>query len=465
MAGIAGIAQGGRQKEVNRMFQKINHRGSTQEKLIEKGGITMEAAWTEAQSLRPIPVQLKENAVWDGTSTPHPYPASLREHKEPFAVAAMSSKGIFLARDLLGVKPLYYGNTENGVFCFASEVKALLEVTEDINEFPPGSWYTPEEGFKSFARLEKRKILKKDTKEIASELRLKLEDAICRRITSDVMGSWLSGGLDSSAIAALARPHVSTLHTFVSGVEGAPDIEYAQKMAQHLDTVHHELIVDTEDLLKALPEAIYHLESFDALLVRSSITNFLTARMVSEYVDAVFSGEGGDELFAGYDYIKTLPSDKIPDELVDIIGRLHNTAMQRVDRSANAHAVVPFVPFADMDVVRYALEIPPEQKLFRDGNQPIEKWILRKAVEDDLPDSVLWRTKAKFWQGAGVKEKLADHAEQTISDTEFINERKLPNDWKLNSKEELLYYRIFKEHFGQLENLEWMGRTKGAPVY
>jgi asparagine synthase (glutamine-hydrolysing) len=291
-----------------------------------------------------------------------------------------------------------------------------------------------------------------------------LEQAIIRRAAADEMGSWLSGGVDSSAIAALARPHVRVLHTFVSGVEGAPDIEYGARMADFLGTEHHVLKVTLQDLLAALPEVIYHLESFDALLVRSSITNYLTSKMVSDYVGVVYSGEGGDELFAGYDYIKDLPAEAIPGECEDIIMRLHNTALQRVDRSAHAHGVVPVVPFTDRDVVEYALKIPPEYKVYRGDGAPVEKWILRKAVEDAVPESVLWRPKAKFWQGAGVQELLSDHADSAVTNEDFQRERLLPNGWKLNSKEELMYYRIFKEHFGELAQLDWMGRTKGAPV-
>lgn len=463
MAGIAGIALPGRQQDVVRMLGKIIHRGNDRAKMLEKKDVTMQAAWPEVQG-RPTPLSLQMSAVWDGVSAPVPEPVSLSKRTEPFALAAVSDDGLFLARDMLGVKPLYYGKLD-GSLAFASEVKALLTVTDDVHEFPPGTWYTPESGFQSFGKVKSGTLPYNGAERIASELRLKLEQAIIRRAAADEMGTWLSGGVDSSAIAALARPHVRVLHSFVSGVEGAPDVDYGGRMAEFLGTEHHVLIVTLDDLLAALPEVIYHLESFDALLVRSSITNYLTSKMVSDYVGAVYSGEGGDELFAGYDYIKDLPAERIPEECEDIVMRLHNTALQRVDRSAQAHGVIPFVPFTDREVVEFALSIPPEYKVYRGNGAPVEKWILRKAVEDTVPESVLWRPKAKFWQGAGVQELLSDHAESTVSDADFQRERILQNGWKLNSKEELMYYRIFKEHFGELAQLDWMGRTKGAPVH
>lgn len=463
MAGIAGLARPGQQQLVVQMLDKISHRGRDRAKMLAKRNVTMQAAWSDMLS-RPTPLSLQMNAVWDGASPPIPDPGVLASQTEPFAMAAISPEGLFLARDPLGVKPLYYGMYD-GYMAFASEVKALLLITEEVQEFPPGTWYSPKDGFQVFSKIKSgRRLPYQEVHKITTELRLRLEQAIIRCVVSDEMGTWLSGGVDSSAIAALARPHVHRLHSFVSGVEGAPDLEYGLQMAEFLGTEHHQLLVSLADMLAALPDVIYHLESFDALLVRSSITNYLTSKMVSDYVGAVFSGEGGDELFAGYDYIKDLPPEQIPNELEDITMRLHNTALQRVDRSAQAHGVVPFVPFTDLDVVAYAMRIPSKYKVYQDGGKPIEKWILRKTVEDLLPDSVLWRPKAKFWQGAGVGEQLAGHAEATISDSDFAHERPLPNGWILNSKEELMYYRLFKAHFGELFHLNWMGRTKGAPV-
>ena len=461
MAGIAGIDRDGKQEQVTQMLERITHRGKAGTKVVENQRATLGAIWPEAQVVPTSPT-LQQQAAWDGGRPPLPNPAALDQTWEPFALAAATPDGLFLARDPLGIRPLYYGRTGDGALCFASEVKALLEVTEDIQEFPPGSWYDARNGLQVFAEVEKRPALDNSDGQIASELRMRLEQAVCKRVDGEVMGCWLSGGLDSSAMAALARPHVRELHTFAAGLPGAPDLEYAHQVAEFLNAEHHEVHVTLDEILTALPGVIYHLESFDALLVRSSVTNYLVSQRAADTVGAVFSGEGADELFAGYAYLKDVETDQLADELVDITRRLHNTALQRVDRSANAHGLVAYVPFLDSDVVEYAMHIPPALKL-RKGKRVIEKWILRRALLDALPTEVLWRRKAKFWQGAGVGDLLAQYADAQITDDEFKRKRTLQNGLVLNTKEELMYYRVFRQHFGELDNLSWVGRTKGTP--
>ncbi len=444
MAGIAGIAQSGKHLEVARMLDKIRHRGRIGSAVEQAEAATLGVVWSSPQPLLGTLLR-SEHIVRDGIA-----PGQVTQVRA-------TADGIVLKRDALGLRPLYYGWNSQKTLVFASEVKALLEATRDIQLLPPGHVLEKGQLTRDF-ELAKEPPCDDPPDKLASELRSRLTDAVQRRIGNGDVGAWLSGGLDSSVIAALARPCVSRLHTFAVGLPGASDLENARTAAIFIHSEHHELVVTLAELIASLPEVIYHLESFDALLVRSSLTNYLVAKSTADYVPAVFSGEAGDELFAGYQYLKSIPLEILPDELVDITGRLHNTAFQRVDRSAAAHGLVAHVPFADPLVLDLALRIPAEFKL----HDNIEKWILRLAMQDSLPDPVLWRPKAKFWEGAGVGAQMADYANERIGDAEFERERELPNGWCLNSKEELMYYRIFREHFGEFENLDWMGRTKGA---
>jgi len=447
MSAIAGIASPGKNELVNRMLDKISHRGTNDRLVVSRGSATL-GATNSAYQINAIE-RLKEDGVaCDDAGGSH------------IASARPVRDDLLLARDELGVMPLYYGHTPEGDLCFAAEVKALLEATDDIHELPPGHRLRGNQE-EPYFELERRPPTRKPPEEIAADLRGKLEDAVRERIQGgQECGSLLSGGLDSSAIAALARPHVRRLHTFAAGTPGAPDLAHAREVAAFIDADHHEAVVELEDLLAALPDVIYHLESFDALLVRSSLTHYLVARLASDYVPAVLSGEGGDELFAGYSYLKGLAPERLPDELLDITARLHNTALQRVDRCTSAHGIIALVAFLDPEVVDLAMRIPADYKL----RGSVEKWILRRALDDLLPEAVVSRPKAKFWEGAGVGEMLSQYAEDQIDGRDFARERRLPNGMTLNSKEELLYYRIFREHFGELDDLSWVGRTKGSPV-
>ncbi len=462
MAGIVGL-QNADNKTVRRMLSQISHRGEHRNKILQHDGITLGAVWPESQ-MSPVPGILRTKAVWDANQPPLPDLSNLQQAREPFTLASLVKPGeLFVARDALGVNPLYYSYTDSGDFCFASEVKALLDVSKDIREFPPNTWYSSEDGFHQFSSIENDVDIQENVDEIAMGLQMRLDQAVCKCINDPEIGAWLSGGLDSSAIVALVRPHAEVLHTFAAGMPGAPDLVYAREVASHFDTQHHEIIISLPDVLKVLPEVIYHLESFDALLVRSTITNYLVASKAAEYVKTSFSGEGADELFAGYSHFFSIPVEDVDQEMHQLTQSLHNTALQRVDRSAAAHGLVVHVPFLDPDVVAYAQAIPASFKLKRQP-KTIEKYILRKALEGILPKSVLWRKKTKFWQGTGLGESLSDYAQNSISQSDFSQERTLSNGWILNTKEELFYYRIFRSHFSDLEKLDWMGRTQGAPV-
>ena len=442
LAGIVGIYQGNQISLIEELLPNISYRGKSGKVLFHNDYCSLGMIWSDAQA---PPIRLEENKI------------VYEDHGGDGRLVKiiLSKENIVLSRDFLGIVPLYYGWKDNEVLIFSSEVKPLLKIVPKINELLPGYVFNGKE-MEYQIRLPQQSALKDNPNQIAHTLYMLLSEAVQNCLSTQEIGSLLSGGLDSSAISAIARHHIKTLHTFAAGVNSAPDLFYAREVAEHIGSIHHEVVVTQQDLIAILPEVIYHLESFDPLLVRSSVTHYLVSRLAADYVSAVFSGEGGDELFAGYEYLKSIPLEKLPVELRDIMLRLHNTALQRVDRCASAFGIIAYIPFLHPNVVRFALGIPPRYKI---KNQE-EKWILRCALENELPNHVLHRKKAKFWEGAGVNEILASYAEEKISTLEFEKERILPNGWKLQSREEYLYYKIFKDCFGEISYLDWMGRTK-----
>ncbi len=349
MTAIAGIQYPGSSEVVQSMLNKMTHRGNSWRHIVEHNNVMLGVSGTKAQ-IRGADRLLHDNVAQEMISSSH------------FARARVTNGTLELTRDPLGVSPLYYGRTSTGSLCFASEVKGLLAVTTDVHELPPGYKLTDSKIIQNSSQA-KKTIRKGSLDQVSQELRQRLETSIIDRIGDGNVGAWLSGGIDSTAISAMVRPHVHELHTFVAGFPESPDIHYAEIAARHIGSTHHKLEVTPEEIFKTLPEVIYHLESFDALLIRSTVLNFKVAQMASDYVPAVFSGEGGDELFAGYEYLHTIPEEKLQQELNRILGKLHNTALQRVDRSASAHGLIAYVSFLDQHVVDFALQIPAEFKI------------------------------------------------------------------------------------------------------
>jgi asparagine synthase (glutamine-hydrolysing) len=459
MAGVVGIEGECKQEQVEQMLERIAHRGESSCKIIEGHSTTLGAVWSETE-VRPAPRALQRRAAWDGHRPPLPTPSALEQQRGSFALTATMPDGVFVARDPLGICPLYYGRMEDGTLCFASEAKALLEVTQDVQEFPPGTWYDSQVGFQRFYRVESGPDLNQAPETIATQLRLRLQQAVSRHADDETMGCWLSGNLNSSALAALARPHVGVLHTFAVGTPGTPDLESAQRVASSLQTEHHEITITLDEILAPLPAVIWHLESFDVPLVRSSVTRYLAAERAADYVGSMLFDDGADELFGGGAHLRELEPVDLTDEIVQSVSRLHNTVLQRVDRSTSSHGLIGHLPFLDLDVLEYAMSIPSDLKLRRNG-ETIDKWILRRALTGLLPEELLRPSSTALWHGAGVAFLLALSAEDQITDAEFHQERVLPNGWLLEDKEALMYYRIFREHFGELEDLSWMGQTKG----
>lgn len=481
MSGIAGIQHGNGKALVTEMLDRLAHRGPDGRAVSGLGNATFGSVHLSlgpGTSAGPV-IRGSRMIVWDGemygsaaareeTGLAADSDAGLilglyeREGTEafarldgPFALAIQDGDSIVLARDPLGQAPLYFGEAE-GRLCFASEIKALQEAVDEIRPVPPGYIMIAGE-LRPGPPPRPVPVAEEESAAIAGSLRRRLEDSVRRRAErTPRLGVWLSGGLDSSILAALGMEAKGSLQTFSAGTAGASDLAFAREVAAYLGTEHHECLTTVDEMLEVLPLVIYHLESFDAPLVRSAVANYLVAREAARRVRVVLSGEGGDELFAGYGYLKDKDAEALHAALLEAQGGLHNTALQRVDRMAAAHGIRARTAFLDTDVVAFANAVPDRWKVHGAGR--IEKWILRKSMEGRLPENVLWRPKEKFWSGSGVSGSLANAADGSITDEEFLREREIRPGLVLGTKEDLFLWRIFRGYFpkpGTLDSLGW----------
>jgi asparagine synthase (glutamine-hydrolysing) len=259
----------------------------------------------------------------------------------------------------------------------------------------------------------------------------------------------------------LARQEAEKLHSFAVGVEGSPDLAAARQTAKYLDTIHHEFVYSKQDMVQVLPEVLYYLESFDPALVRSAIPNYFLAKIAAEYVKVMLTGEGADEVYAGYDYLAQYDSPgELQKEMLHITNALHNTNLQRADRMSMAFGLEARVPFLDVKAVALAMSIPSDWKLH---GRRIPKALLRRTFAEDLPAEIVNRPKAKFSKGAGSSELIVQEATEGIPDTDFISEReRLQQDWNfdLENKEALHYYRILREFYDDQWILPTMGQSR-----
>jgi len=377
-----------------------------------------------------------------------------------FAFVLSDGEEVFAARDPLGIKPLYIGQDDEAGTWFASELKALVGTCSEISEFPAGSFFAKG----AVKRWFNPSWDARDTDSTASPemIRDTLESAVHKRLMSDVpVGVFLSGGLDSSIIAAMMRRHVDELHSFSVGLEGSPDILAARVVAEHLGTRHHEYEYTPDEAISTLEDVIGHLESYDPALLRSAVPSYFVSRLASDHVKVVLSGEGADEAFAGYGYFRDVDDpDLLHDECVRLLSGLHNMNLQRVDRMTMAHSIEGRVPFLDIDFLDTAMAIDPGEKLHRGGHP--EKWFLRKAVEDLLPESILWREKQEFAQGAGSELIFREHCGQVVSDEELAGADLRFSEDPPQTKEAYHYRRVFEEIFPGDAPRRTVGRWRGS---
>lgn len=366
----------------------------------------------------------------------------------------------------MGIIPLYMGWDDQNHFYVASELKALEGVCKVIDPFLPGHYLCSTD--KKMTRWYTRDWMQydavKDNGADIAQLRHGLEDAVRRQLMSDVpYGVLLSGGLDSSIISAVAKKFAAKrietdgrsdawwpqLHSFAVGLKGAPDLAAARKVAEHIGTVHHEINYTIQEGLDALRDVIYYLETYDVTTVRASTPMYLLARVIKSMgIKMVLSGEGADELFGGYLYFHKAPNAQaFHEETVRKLSKLHLYDCLRANKALAAWGVEGRVPFLDKEFMDIAMRINPEAKMAKEGR--MEKWIVRKAFEDLLPESVVWRQKEQFSDGVGYSwiDTLKKITSEAVSDEQMSHAaERFPINPPMN-KEEYYYRTIFEEHF------------------
>lgn len=376
-----------------------------------------------------------------------------------FAFVLIDGPRFVAARDPFGIKPLYFGRTSDGLW-FASELKALPRDCHEITELPAGSVMTETGLTRWFSPTWTEPPTAPDAEDPAA-LRRVLEHAVDKRLMSDVpLGVFLSGGLDSSIISALVRRRLSSLHSFAVGREGSEDLTAARRVAEHIGTHHHEYVYTDEEATSVVPKVIESLESYDAALIESAVPCWFVSKLAAEHVKVVLSGEGADEIFAGYGYFTDIqdPAD-LHRECARLLFGLHNMNLQRVDRMTMAHGLEGRVPFLDTEVVHAAMRCDPALKTT--SSERPEKWMLRRSVEDLLPREIVWRTKQEFAHGSGSHAVLALHGERAVSDRDFAERSALFPEDTPTTKQAFAYRRIFEEMFPGSERRETVGRWRG----
>lgn len=383
-----------------------------------------------------------------------------------FALYDAEKNEYFIARDHMGIIPLYIGWDVNGTFFVASELKALEGFCNKIEVFPPGHFLSSKDG--KLTRWYQRdwmdfKAVKENQTSI-DELREALEAAVHRQLMSDVpYGVLLSGGLDSSITSAIAKKYAQKriesndtkeawwpqLHSFSIGLKDSPDLAAAKIVSEHIGTIHHEVTFTIQEGLDAIRDVIYHLETYDITTVRASTPMYLLARVIKSMgIKMVLSGEGADELFGGYLYFHKAPSaEEFHKETVRKLDKLYQYDCLRANKSLAAWGIEGRVPFLDKEFIDVAMSINPKNKMI-DGER-MEKWVLRKAFEDYLPKSVVWRQKEQFSDGVGYGwiDTLKEVVETSVSEEQMQQAKHRFPVQTPRTKEEFYYRSVFEQHF------------------
>lgn len=371
-----------------------------------------------------------------------------------------------IARDHMGIIPLYMGWDKFGTFYVASELKALEGVCNKIEIFPPGHFLFSRDSklVKWYQRdwMNYESISNNETD--LNSLKNALEDAVHRQLMSDVpYGVLLSGGLDSSITSALAKKYSKNriesddqkaawypqLHSFAVGLAGSPDLKASKLVAEHIGSIHHEVTFTIQEGLDAIKDVIFHLETYDVTTIRASIPMYLMARVIKSMgIKMVLSGEGADEIFGGYLYFHKAPSaEEFHKETVRKLDKLYQYDCLRANKSLAAWGIEGRVPFLDKEFIDVAMRINPKDKMI--NKDRMEKWVLRKSFESYLPKAIAWRQKEQFSDGVGYDwiDSLKELVEEHVSNDMFDNAKFTFPFQTPMSKEEYFYRSIFEKHF------------------
>uniref|UniRef100_A0A804NIQ3 Asparagine synthetase [glutamine-hydrolyzing] n=1 Tax=Zea mays TaxID=4577 RepID=A0A804NIQ3_MAIZE len=398
------------------------------------------------------------------------------------------------ARDAIGVTPLYIGWGVDGSVWISSEMKALHDECEHFEIFPPGHLYSSNTG--GFSRWYNPPWYDDDDDEEAVvtpsvpydplALRKAFEKAVVKRLMTDVpFGVLLSGGLDSSLVATVAVRHLARteaarrwgtkLHSFCVGLEGSPDLKAAREVAEYLGTLHHEFHFTVQDGIDAIEDVIYHTETYDVTTIRASTPMFLMSRKIKSLgVKMVISGEGSDELFGGYLYFHKAPNkEELHRETCRKVKALHQYDCLRANKATSAWGLEARVPFLDKEFINAAMSIDPEWKMVQPDLGRIEKWVLRKAFDDEeqpfLPKHILYRQKEQFSDGVGYSwiDGLKAHATSNVTDKMLSNAKFIFPHNTPTTKEAYYYRMVFERFFPQHSQGHRVGRTmvrKSGPL-
>lgn len=386
-----------------------------------------------------------------------------------FVLLDTRDNSFMVARDAIGVTSLYIGWGLDGSVWISSEMKGLNDDCEHFETFPPGHFYSSKlGGFKQWYNPPWFNESVPSTPYEPLAIRRAFENAVIKRLMTDVpFGVLLSGGLDSSLVASITARHLAgtkaakqwgpQLHSFCVGLEGSPDLKAGKEVAEYLGTVHHEFHFSVQDGIDAIEDVIYHVETYDVTTIRASTPMFLMSRKIKSLgVKMVLSGEGADEIFGGYLYFHKAPNKKeFHQETCRKIKALHKYDCLRANKSTSAFGLEARVPFLDKDFINTAMSLDPESKMIKPEEGRIEKWVLRRAFDDEerpyLPKHILYRQKEQFSDGVGYSwiDGLKDHAAQNVNDKMMSNAGHIFPHNTPNTKEAYYYRMIFERFFPQ----------------